>query len=79
MIDIPDRVLKEMAFAHKVLGDSTCWVSFKKIMLRSLPSTMRRNFSPRDPKSKLHDLNLFERKLIDIYKDRTSIELKLED
>ena len=78
MTDIPDRILKEMAFAHKVLGGSTCWVSFKKIMLRSLPSTMRRNFSTRDPKSKLHDLNLFERKLIDIYKDRTSIELMLE-
>lgn len=78
MMDIPDRILKEMAIAHKVLGNSECWVSFKKVMLRSLPSAMRKNFSTRNPKSKLHDLNLFERKLINIYKDRTSIELKLE-
>jgi len=76
---IPDRLLEEMDFAYKLLGDSADWVSFKKVMLRSLPSNLRKNFSTRDSKTKDQHLNLFERKLIDIYKNRTSIELRLED
>ena len=75
---ISNRLLLEMDFAHSALGTSTSWLLFKKLMLCSLPSGLRKSFSTRDPKTKVHHLNMFERNLIDIYKDRTSIELTLE-
>ena len=76
---LPERFLAEIEIAHKILGESTSWIRFKKILLTSLPSIMRKSFSTRDPKTKIQRLNQFECNLIDIYKDKTGVRLKLED
>lgn len=70
---------KYMRVAFMILEENQNWMDFKKIMLKSLPSTMRKNFSTRDPKTKKQSLNSFEREMIDIYYKETGVELKLED
>ena len=62
----------------RILGSDDGGMDFKKIMLRSLPSSMRKKFSTRDPKTKKQSLNEFEVKMIDIYLKKTGILLKLE-
>jgi len=64
--------------ASRVLGDDDNWMDFKKIMLRSLPPSMRKKFSTRDPKTKKQSLNDFESKMIEAYFNKTGILLKLE-
>ena len=70
---------KYMKVAFMILEENHDWMDFKKIMLKSLPSKMRKNFSTRDPKTKKQSLNSFEREMIDIYYRETGIELRLED
>ena len=65
--------------ASRVLGADDNWMDFKKIMLRTLPPSMRKKFSTRDPKTKKQSLNDFESRMIDAYFDKTGILLKLED
>ena len=67
-----------MKVAFLMLQDNQDWMDFKKIMLRSLPPKMRKNFSTRDPKTKKQALNNFEREMIDIYFKETGVKLKLE-
>ena len=68
-----------MKVAFMILEENHNWMDFKKIMLKSLPSKMRKSFSTRDPKTKKQSLNSFEREMIDIYYRETGIELTLED
>ena len=65
--------------AKIIMEENSSWMDFKKIMLRSLPSRMRRKFSTRDPKTKKQSLNEFELSMIDIYFQETGILLKLEE
>mgnify|MGYP000016413087 CR=1 FL=1 len=65
--------------AARVLGEQDDWMDFKKIMLRSLPSKMRKKFSTRDPITKKQSLNQFEENIIDIYFQKTGIKLTLEE
>lgn len=67
-----------MKVAFLMLEESHDWMDFKKVMLRSLPSKMRKKFSTRDPKTKKQTLNNFERQMIDIYFCETGIRLRLE-
>jgi hypothetical protein len=67
-----------LSTAARILGSDDGWMDFKKIMLRSLPSSMRKKFSTRDPKTKKQSLNEFEVKMIDIYLKKTGVLLKLE-
>ena len=67
-----------MEVAFLMLQDNHDWMDFKKVMLRSLPPKMRKNFSTRHPKTKKQTLNNFERQMIDIYFGKTGIKLKLE-
>ena len=69
---------KYMKVAFMILEENRDWMDFKKIMLKSLPSKMRKSFSTRDPKTKKQSLNSFEREMINIYYNETGIELKLE-
>jgi len=73
------RFLSEIDMAHRMLGNSTSWIDFKKVLLKSLPHSLRNKFSTRDPKTKTQSLNMFEHKLVDIYKSRTGVQLKLGD
>ena len=68
-----------MEVASKILKDNNDWMSFKKVMLQSVPSNMRKRFSTRHPKTKKQTLNEFEEKIIDIYFSRTGIKLILEE
>lgn len=67
-----------MKVAFLMLRDNHDWMDFKKIMLRSLPPKMRKNFSTRDPKTKRQALNNFEKEMIDTYFRETGVKLKLE-
>ena len=51
------------------------WMDLKKMLLISLPSSARKKFSIRDPKTKRQHLNDFERWLIDSYSTRTGLAL----
>ncbi len=75
---IPDRVIEELNLIAKFAGSEDDWMVIKKLLLRSLPPSMRKNFSTRHPKTKLQSLNEFERDLIDIYKGCTGIELRIK-
>ena len=68
-----------LSTAARILGSDDGWMDFKKILLRSLTSSMRKNFSTRDPKTKKQSLNEFEVKMIDIYLKKTGVLLKLEE
>ena len=57
----------------------TEWIQLKKIVLLSLPSEARKNFSTSDPITKKHSTNDFERDVIDIYLRKTGITLRLPD
>jgi len=52
------------------------WMELKKLLLVTLPSQARSNFSVRDPKTKKQRLNEFEQRLIDNYYSRTGTRLK---
>ncbi len=65
--------------AARVLGKQDNWMDFKKIMLRTLPPKMRKNFSTRDPITKKQSLNHFEESMIDVYFQKTGIKLILEE
>ena len=70
---------KYMKTAAKVLQGDNDWMDFKKIMLQSLPSRMRKKFSTRHPKTKKQALNEFEKNMIDIYFQETGIFLTLRE
>ena len=53
------------------------WIDLKKILLLSLPSDARKNFSTRDPYTKKHAINDFERDVVDIYYKKTGVKLRL--
>ena len=77
---IPPRVREELeSIAEYVADDAPRWMNIKVILLRSLPSDLRKNFSTRDPITKKQSLNDFERSLIDIYEGMTGIKLRLDD
>ena len=65
-------------YASRILGESSNWMDFKKLMLVSLPSSKRKNFSTRDSKTKKQSLNEFEKEMIDIYFQETGVLLELE-
>jgi hypothetical protein len=52
------------------------WMELKKLLLVSLPSRARSNFSIRDPKTKKQGLNEFELRLIDNYYSKTGTILE---
>ena len=53
------------------------WLKVKKYLVRYLHPTIRTLFSTRNSKSKKHQLNSFEKNLIDIIYSKYNRELKL--
>ena len=78
-MDVPQRVLEELAIisAYGMEGDN--WMLVKKQLLLSLPSSLRKNFSTRHPKTKKQSINKFEASLIDIYEGMTGVKLRIKD
>ena len=76
-MDIPKRIIDELAFIAGSGSLDEQWMPVKKYLLLSIPSEMRKNFSTRDPKTKKQSLNDFEQVMIDIYEGMTGIRLRL--
>ena len=55
----------------------SCWIELKKIILLGLPPEARKKFSTRDPHTKKHTVNDFERDVVDIYYKKTGVKLRL--
>ena len=55
------------------------WLKVKKYLVRYLHPTIRTLFSTRNSKSKKHQLNSFEKNLIDIIYSKYNRELKLDE
>lgn len=72
---IPDRIIEQINFVASYVDDCDDWVTVKKEVMRGIPSTLRKNFSTRDPKTKEQWLNDFEKELISYYKKATGINL----
>lgn len=53
------------------------WLELKKILLVSLPSSQRSQFSTRDPVSKNQTMNEMERFIVDNYERQTGIRLEV--
>lgn len=57
----------------------TDWIQLKKIILLSLPPEARKSFSTRDPITKKHSINDFERDVMDIYFKKSGVVVRLPD
>jgi hypothetical protein len=55
------------------------WMDLKKILLVSIPSPARKNFSIRDSKTKRQHLNDFEHWLIDNYYQQVGTKLRFKE
>ena len=55
------------------------WLDLKKMLLVTIPSSARKNFSIRDSKTKKQSLNDFEHWLIDNYHQRVGTKLRFEN
>ena len=74
---IPDKIAEQVDFVASYVEDCDDWVTVKKEVMRGIPSLLRKKFSTRDPKTKEQWLNDFEKDLIEHWKDKTGVELKL--
>lgn len=81
MNNIPDpdreRILECIDFVSLYVGDCDDWVTIKKQIMRGIPSSLRTNFSTRDPITKEQNLNQFEKTVINYYKNLTGVNLVL--
>ena len=74
---IPDKILDQIDFVSSYAADCDDWVEIKKQILLGIPSELRASFSTRDPKTKEQSLNDFEKFIIQPWKQKTGIDLKL--
>ena len=74
---IPSRVLEQIDFVSSYAANCDDWVEIKKQILLGIPSSLRTRFSTRDPKTKEQYLNNFEKMIIEYWKIKTGIDLKL--
>ena len=74
---IPDKIVEQINFVASYVDDCDDWVTVKKEVMRGIPSTLRKNFSTRDPKTKEQWLNDFEKQVIAHWEKKTGIQLKL--
>jgi hypothetical protein len=74
---IPDRILEQIDFVVLYVTNCDDWVEIKKQILLGIPSSLRSKFSTRDAKTKEQCLNDFEREIIQHWKEKTGITLKL--
>jgi hypothetical protein len=75
--DDRDRILDQLRFVMTYVGDNDDWVTVKKQILLGIPSSLRKNFSTRDSKTKEQRLNDFEEELINYYEQLTGVRLML--
>ena len=76
-IKIPDRIVEEIAEIAKYADSCDDWVTIKKEIMKSIPSSLRRNFSTRHPITKEQVPNEFDKAVIEHYRKVTGITLKV--
>ena len=74
---IPDKIIEQLETVSSYVGDCDDWVTVKKEIMNGIPSSLRKNFSTRDPKTKEQWLNSFEIGIIETYREMTGIDLIL--
>ena len=72
---IPPRIIEQIDFVSSYVSSCDDWVTIKKEVMRGIPSSLRKNFSTRDPKTKEQQLNDFEKAVIIYYSNLTGINL----
>ena len=77
-MEIHENILELMDEIADVYKEND-WLIIKKYIVRYSRSELRKNFSTRHPKTKKHTINDFEKKLIDIYKQKYKIKLVLDE
>jgi hypothetical protein len=77
---IPERTMGEITSlaSIKMCEDTGDWITFKVMLMRSLPWQLRLDFSTRDSKTKKQSLNEFEHKVINKYYKLTGIKLEIK-
>ena len=78
-MDVPQRVLEELAIISAYGMEGNDWMLVKKQLLLSLPASLRKNFSTRHSQTKKQAINEFEASLIDIYEGMTGVKLRLKN
>ena len=68
---IDKRIKEELDIIYScVRGTSYDWIQVKKILIRSLPSDLRKGFSRRDEKTKVPNINDYELEIIEYWNDK---------
>jgi len=71
--------MNAMITVSRYVGETTHdWLDIKKELLKHLSADDRKVFSTRDPKTKKHVLNKFEKEIIESWWGLTGIVLKLD-
>jgi len=73
-----EEILSEAVTLGKACEISE-WMDLKKMLLVTIPSPARKNFSKRDPKTKRQRLNDFECWLMDNYHQQVGIKLRFKE
>ncbi len=80
---IPRQMTEDEIFIFAISLGEQCqvktWLELKKLLLVSLSSNDRRNFSIRDPYTKRQRLNSFEQNLLNSYHQQTGKVLEVEN
>jgi hypothetical protein len=71
------REIIDIAVAIGTMCEVDSWLDLKKVVLISIPSKDRAQFSTRDPKTKEQSLNKFEHDIVENYEKRTGIRLRI--
>lgn len=79
MSDLEIEKAKELILEIGEYYKGNDWLLIKKYLLRYLNPMIRKRFSTRDPKTKKHIINVFEKDLIDMYYNIYKVKLVLDD
>ena len=55
------------------------WLTVKKFLVRYSHPKLRKNFSTRHDKTKKHTINTYEQNIINYYKEKYSVRLRLHE
>ena len=75
--EIPQKIVDQLKEISRYAGDCDDWMTIKKEVMKSIPSSLRSLFSRRDPITKEQIPNSFDKNIIEYYYNLTGIMLKI--